>query len=658
MIGRDDEFEIYNDTDSPLPAGGLCLWSGGFTRSGQLKVVKPTADDQLNLVVAGDFLTPANGSGKGSFNPRTLLLFDPRRGLPSPGDTLGSVKGEWAAKKGGSGFKVYGGTAGTLAAVVRDASAAVDLARLATNENCTGFGWLARLKWWDCIRAYELTAGTDGAVRLKSTAEDEPFVSVADVTVCRANFQVSFTRRDVNGKPVLVMTRTGGAGSGDEDVELPALEVEGQIDCSGCNYVIFAFDPEELCVCVPADSAGGPCGNLVRIRVEWYDCGPGAVCCVGAKLPMRMIIRNPNGWKIGGYDWDDVDVIWDTDQGAWVGGVEIPDGFGGFANVPFRLGCGPWVGNLTEWSVGIGDGIYIRRETVVGELCSFPVDFETNLVRVAGSGLDPLPPENESGVVGISSGNTGVAGWKGEGWYVLTDGRVVYLTAADGCDPATSIRCGRYNTAAAAQAACGDDEGGSGEGSGSGDCDEIPGWDGDGWYPVLDGTECVALPLEGLDRCDTDIVILGPRFDTEFEAAAWCSGSGDDGPGSEDDGGGGGEGSGSVEECCDSYPATLPAQATGPFGGGCSLQIYTTVAGYVGGGEYQYSTGTGGGVRVYCQDGEFFWLYYHVFVGGPLSGLAGGLMTRVGSTLTGSGNVSGGSCHGSPISVVIDHPCP
>jgi hypothetical protein len=114
-----DEFDIYNDTSDDIPAGGLALWSGGFTPEGALKVVKPTADSQPSLVAVGSFAVPARGTGTGSFSERCELAYDPAGGTPAQGDSLGSQAGSWYAKKGNAGFVCYGGPAGPWAACVR-----------------------------------------------------------------------------------------------------------------------------------------------------------------------------------------------------------------------------------------------------------------------------------------------------------------------------------------------------------------------------------------------------------------------------------------------------------------------------------------------------------------------------------------------------------
>lgn len=114
-----DDFEVYNDDATTIPAGGLCRPSGGYTDDGALKVKLPDADNQTGLVVASEFAIEPAGVGMGHYSTKASMAFDRGLGVPANGDTLGAQAGSWYAKKGNKGFKCVGGTADVWASVVR-----------------------------------------------------------------------------------------------------------------------------------------------------------------------------------------------------------------------------------------------------------------------------------------------------------------------------------------------------------------------------------------------------------------------------------------------------------------------------------------------------------------------------------------------------------
>lgn len=117
-----DQFDIFNDTDDPLPAGGLCQWAGGVTSKGAVKVVKPTADSAPNLIVCGPHGIAPRSAGLGTFAPAVVVAFEPTAGTPAVGDALGSQVGSFLAKKGNTGFVCYAGAAGPWALCARSAA--------------------------------------------------------------------------------------------------------------------------------------------------------------------------------------------------------------------------------------------------------------------------------------------------------------------------------------------------------------------------------------------------------------------------------------------------------------------------------------------------------------------------------------------------------
>jgi hypothetical protein len=114
-------------------------------------------------------------------------------------------------------------------------------------------------------------------------------------------------------------------------------------------------------------------------------------------------------------------------------------------------------------------------------------------------------------------------------------------------------------------------------------CCSIEGWDGPGWYCVLDegGEDCetdplIAAELTDADRCDTGVTICSGPYETEEEADAVCN------------------------------PAPISV-------GGCSIPQSITA-------EYTYSSGNAG-----CHSGGVFPLTYNSGIGrwvgtGPLGG--------------------------------------
>lgn len=118
FVDNRDHFEIYNDTDSDCPAGGVCMFAGGVTENGVLLVVQPDADSLQNLVVTNFFL-PARSTGSGTLDNRVILTLDPAGGPCADGNAIGSQAGSFLAKKGKTGFVCVGGSNGLQSVAAR-----------------------------------------------------------------------------------------------------------------------------------------------------------------------------------------------------------------------------------------------------------------------------------------------------------------------------------------------------------------------------------------------------------------------------------------------------------------------------------------------------------------------------------------------------------
>lgn len=162
-----DQFDIYNDTDDPLPAGGLCQWAGGVTSKGAVKVVKPTAASAANLIVCGPHGIAPRSAGLGTFAPAVVVAFDPTAGTPAVGDALGSQVGSFLAKKGNTGFVCYGGAAGPWALCARDSRGGSGLA-VEENDGSPSYSGITTLRF-DQADGFTITNPSAGVARVDFT---------------------------------------------------------------------------------------------------------------------------------------------------------------------------------------------------------------------------------------------------------------------------------------------------------------------------------------------------------------------------------------------------------------------------------------------------------------------------------------------------------
>lgn len=179
----------------------------------------------------------------------------------------------------------------------------------------------------------------------------------------------------------------------------------------------------------------------------------------------------------------------------------------------------------------------------------------------------------------------------------------------------------------------------SGSGVGSQDC-TITGFEGAGWYCVLDGAECVPLELLEEDRCNAAIVICSGPYATEGEALLNC-----------------GESGSVTGDCC------AGASAAEVY---CILTVYES-----GGGDPLGSQGDltdsgtewagavngdagAGTVTLSCVEGVGWQASGTIADGtfGPIS------LAPSGSNLVGSGPVTGGTWAGRTALIQVNHPCP
>src|SRR5579859_6305510 len=85
----------------------------GVAATGELQVGKPTADGMSGCLINGPEYIPApvggvQAVGKAIGNQPYFAIYNNADGVPAPGDSWGSVKGQWYLGKSRNGFLIYG----------------------------------------------------------------------------------------------------------------------------------------------------------------------------------------------------------------------------------------------------------------------------------------------------------------------------------------------------------------------------------------------------------------------------------------------------------------------------------------------------------------------------------------------------------------------
>lgn len=433
--------------------------------------------------------------------------------------------------------------------------------------SCSGLGWLAALRQTHCLRA-TILGDDEQAVTLSS--DDGATWTVDDfLAVCGIDYIPTLDVTDPL-HPTLTLV-AGGTGSGE-------FSYEGQLDCSGCNYLVFAFSRYALCPCA-TPLPGGPCANLVRVKVEWIQsCSTLEMPCVDppyeAPVPLYARFTGELSWLgcvaldqvfPGGatlYHDYPVTVIGNVATGPrdpnnprfQVMSISMTSAAGSWCTAQVLVQGLLWAaeGELPgAAAVGLSMGVAEGQQPVT--LDPFEVSGDFTTVHAA---LIALGYTVEGSAVTVTeaecTGAAPIPGYDGPGWYIVSGTDTPrYLDDESGCNPNFVIRCGPYETSAEAADAA-DDEG----------CEDIPcvpifGWDGPGWYCVVDGSSCVAVELLEEDECNTDISICSGAYVDESTATAAC--------GSVDPPVGG------IESCCSGRATpTGGTVAVTSAGGGCT----------------------------------------------------------------------------------------
>lgn len=239
-----------------------------------------------------------------------------------------------------------------------------------------GVEWVAALHKSDCLQATVIGAGSGGGpavVRLTST-DGQTWTSTSNVTIGGVAYTAAFTRGTCDG-PCLSLTR-GGAGSGAGSGA--ALTHAGVRGAAACSWVNFGFSRRVLSPC-DAPALGGPCANLVRVRVEWVPCytqGLVAACCP-YDVPRVLCLRftDPVSLGLGALQQYGAGALasvvleWDAAKSAWRGisSHVITTATTTARAVAFELKCGVLEEGLVwalEYGNGVSDGYPTLAEAV------------------------------------------------------------------------------------------------------------------------------------------------------------------------------------------------------------------------------------------------------------------------------------------------------
>lgn len=395
-----------------------------------------------------------------------------------------------------------------------------------------GIEWLVALRPGDCIT---LTVPDVGALPL--TATDRATWVTEEFELCGAPYIAVL---DKNEKTLTLNSTDVTSGAAVSFVS----DLRG-----GCNFALAGFSRYDLCPC--ADPLpGGPCANVVRLRIEWAPCFTQAFdvetpCCPDVLLPRVLCVRGNPAQGLGGIGVTGA-YIWNPDAlplGAWQ--RESVDYSGNPYTLDLRctdIGVGSpeliWLlttDGIIGAEIGTPNNFAVGRKPVEELPCPESGEDFSITLDVPGPTWAPIP-DNWTVTAWTEVGcaqSLGVTGYNGPGWYV-TEAGIEELDDETACDPRTVILCGPYETEEEAEAAaeselCGGDgeiEPCEGEG------ELLDGYAGPGWYCVRDaGTEdaCEALYLANEDRCDDTIEICsGPYLSEEAAVAGCLGGSGSD----------------------------------------------------------------------------------------------------------------------------------
>jgi hypothetical protein len=436
------------------------------------------------------------------------------------------------------------------------------------SASCAGAGWLAALRASDCLTASVTGAAADPsgsgsgaattAVTLTS-ADGATWTSADTLAVCDGLFVPSFSPGDADTPPTMTLAFAGaasGSGSGGGG----DFAVTGRLDCSGCNYAVFAFSRYDLCPCA-APLPGGPCANVVRVRVEWSECPGASLECAGITYDLPGVVYAHFGGDLAALGRIPLYAGADGFASRFRDSIRVP-GAGGCDLFVTRitLGLGCYAGGNILFVVGLdtlqpggvlANGVSLSAVVAPAALDPFDLFGDT----VGYSPLEPCHVFDASSVEVTAAEPAGgaAAGYTVPGWYVLANGTVAYIDEQNKCGP-FAIICGPYDTEGEAQAAAAADCG----------CESIAQWASAGWYCVRapGGGSCVAAELLDADRCDTSVVICSGPYADEATATAACSGSGS----------GSGPATPGTLACCPAYTSSPGVGATT----GSLLKVFDT----------------------------------------------------------------------------------
>jgi hypothetical protein len=471
-VDKRDQFEIFNDTDDVMPMGGVVYPLGEvdgaigstlpYTERGELRVGYPTADSQSGLVVVTGSMVPPRNSGTGTYDARVILAFDPNGAAPANGDSLGSQIHSFYPLVGNTGFTCYGGRVGGLCSAIREQGSACDLADRVTSFLSAEM--VVAGEWTD------LTSGfNEGLVQPLELPRAGKYLIFCKVIITAIGSPVS-----VGGGGVHVAVRNSGSGG----ATLPGSDLKMTMTESDTFYQ----ETRAFTIIHNATSDG----DTLRLYGRYFGFTRASRVSVGGD--------SAGGYYVLGYDL----ICPATDSGSGSGsGSESPPPpppppnceiclDGAPASWPFTLadGTDDFAGANGDWALAYTTGCV--WEQTIGDWTA-TLDAQANTIVFSG-------PEGAA----ITYANAGAFECCGENVFALdsstgtgTPPDAPTLDTEGPCDPP---------------------------------CQAIQGWDRSGFYCTFDAElgRCVANELFAIDRCNTDIQICSPRFDTLAEAEAFC----------------------------------------------------------------------------------------------------------------------------------------
>lgn len=305
-----------------------------------------------------------------------------------------------------------------------------------------GVEWVAALHESDCLRV--TVVGADGAAKRLTSTDGETW-SGDGIEVGGAYYYPTFARGGCDG-PCLSLVRTGGSGAGSGYGFGSGVSYTGVRGAAGCAFATFGFSRRLFAPCeLPA--VGGPCANLIRVRVEWVPCygGTSEACCSSfdGSMPQRLCVEwvgageppTPRTFAMGEGEAPA------SIAGQWGANVQPahPESVANFFSIVFQCqGGGDSYWHFTS-TIAVGsEAISGRSRATLAETCGAAEAFDVviyqgedgdgpALWRVRAwtdAGCDrpaTVPGWNGPGYYCVSQACEPMSGWAGAGYYCVRE---------------------------------------------------------------------------------------------------------------------------------------------------------------------------------------------------------------------------------------------